>query len=76
LKKNPASVIADITFAEARRLSQYFESDPQVAVPIFVSDDEDPEDFKEEEDLDDPVVEEKFFARDAAGRRAVRMIVP
>ena len=81
LKKNADSVIADITFPEARRLSQYFDIDPDAVAPIFASTDEDSVEIEEERDFDDTSAEdatpeEAYFARDAAGRRSIKITSP
>ena len=89
LKKNPGSVIAEITFPEARRLSQHFEADAiTTATPLYIGegndDHNDPDDLSPE-DLDaaaqaaeeaDEIPLDPYFERDAAGRYVIKVKAP
>jgi len=75
-RKNPEIARAEILYPEARRLSQYFEAGgPPPDLPLFEGEDDAAAEIAEGED-DDPYVSEKFFERDAAGRRRYRLSPP
>lgn len=81
LKKSPDATLAAITTPQARRLSQYFDVVDDVDVPIFTGEGDDEveveeDDLDAQEAADEEIPEEKFFARDAAGRRAIKIIAP
>lgn len=62
-------IVDEIIYPEARRLSQYFEETVSIDVALV----------SEEGGLaeeDDPLPEEKYFARDAAGRRVLKIMPP
>jgi hypothetical protein len=61
----------EIIYPEARRISQYFEDEVGDGIPIFSGDDDETVDEE-----DDPPVEERYFVRDAAGRRFVKIVAP
>ncbi len=74
LQKSSEAMREEILYPEARRLSQYFEEEAlEDGAPIFEDEAEtDAADDEEEEAL--PA--EPFFARDAAGRRKIAIVAP
>lgn len=76
LKKNADAQKAAIAYPEARRLSQYFDADAQMEVPVFESEEEDPEQAREMEEDGEEIPQERYFERDAAGRYKVKVAAP
>jgi len=74
LSRKSQMTVGEIIYPEARRITQYFEEQIKEEISIFVGEDDDEEEIVDEDE--DPFVAEKYFSRDAAGRRAVKIITP
>lgn len=87
--KNRDSLIAEVIYPEARRLSQYFDAEVLADIPVFTKDgkeygddvfesqgegNSDGEEKGDEEENN--FTEEKYFVRDAAGRRMIKIVLP
>lgn len=76
LNKNKDSTLEQILYPEARRLTQYFDTDLSASTPIFASDDEDPSEAIDDNAQDEEIPPEPYFARDAAGRYKIKFLTP